>query len=150
MCHYLIWLTVSTFLNVVTSVAATFCHTSPLSSTAYRSLNQLYVISTKDNKCDFENPLDFMSEEMQVYIEDTDAYSVIYNGNYIRFYERALQLSGSLPDPNWYICSVNRHKFKSSPTLGDKFRIHGERCNPSTWNLRMLESLSTTQNKDME
>lgn len=32
----------------------------------------------------------FKSDPMQVYIEDTDAYAVMYNANYIRAYERAL------------------------------------------------------------
>lgn len=32
----------------------------------------------------------YRSEPMQVYIEDTDAYGVVYNAKYISFYERAL------------------------------------------------------------
>jgi len=34
--------------------------------------------------------LSFVSNPMQLYIEDTDAYGVMYNGNYIKAYERAL------------------------------------------------------------
>ena len=90
---------------------------------------------------------------MTVFIEDTDAYSVIYNANYIRMYERALHLSGCslLNHTNWYIQSITRHKFKSSPSLGEKFKIHGERCsNATTWNLKMLESSSTHDNDSVE
>jgi acyl-CoA thioesterase FadM len=88
-------------------------------------------------------PNSFLSDEMQVYIEDTDAYAVVYNGNYIRMYERALQLSRfCINHPNWFIQTITLHKFKSSPSLGEKFRIHGEANNATTWTLRMMDSSS--------
>jgi Predicted thioesterase len=46
----------------------------------------------KQHKENYGTELFFMycSEPMQVYIEDTDAYGVVYNAKYISFYERAL------------------------------------------------------------
>jgi len=135
--------------NVISLSLATFHSPISFLRTSSQAVSELCFISTKANS-NHEIPHEFLSDEMQVYIEDTDAYSVIYNGNYLRMYERALQLSGYLTDPHWYINSVTRHRFKSSPNLGDKFRIHGERCSPSTWNLRMLDCSTPTHKEGME
>ncbi len=96
----------------------------------------------------------FKTKPMQVYIEDTDAFGVVYNGNYIKFYERALQsqcittththdhnenvsnrgnskaIQQKMPlttkTMTKMITHVTNHKFKSAARLGDEFIIHGE------------------------
>lgn len=99
--------------------------------------------------------LSFISDPMQVYIEDTDAYGVMYNSNYIRAFERAmfdfaqkltaystassqekqvplqLQVAGTnslLFDPthDFYVTKVTAQKFKSSPVLGSSFVIRAK------------------------
>eukprot|EP00978_Attheya_sp_CCMP212_P010394 scaffold25190_cov53-Attheya_sp.AAC.2 len=90
--------------------------------------------------------LSFVSQPMQLYIEDTDAYGVMYNGNYIKSYERALhefhtqakQVNGSennspttssssvlLDHTDFFLRHCTRHKFKSSPSLGSEYVIKG-------------------------
>jgi acyl-CoA thioesterase FadM len=79
-----------------------------------------------------------LSHAQPVYIEDTDAYGVMYNGNYLRAYDRALHTANitdststgnSLPsrilghDDQWSIVAVHHQKFKSSPALGETFRV---------------------------
>lgn len=94
----------------------------------------------------------FTSNPMQVYIEDTDAFGVVFNGNYIKFYERILQNHYSSKDNDnndgdddkdkkaksengnnnndnnntMMITNVTKHKFKSAARLGDEFVIQGE------------------------
>lgn len=90
---------------------------------------------------------------MQLFIEDTDAYQVKYNGNYIRSYERALfqiaeevkhiDKSSVLSDENFVLLGVTKHKFKSSPRLGDKFQVLAKRLentcdNTEEWQLEMI------------
>lgn len=137
MIHPKYMMTISMFSSLLIGISS-FGRPSSLT---LPQTTRLLMISTNENE-KIENAHIFMSDEMQVYIEDTDAYSVVYNGKYIRMYERALELTAGccLNHPNWFIQSVTRHKFKSSPTLGEKFQIHGERCDSSTWNLRMIES----------
>lgn len=94
----------------------------------------------------------YMSQPMQLYIEDTDSYQVKYNGNYIRSYERALfQLSREMKDENsilknidFITVGVTNHKFKSSPRLGDKFFvtakfINQKSCVQEEWQLEMID-----------
>jgi len=79
---------------------------------------------------------------MKIYIEDTDCYGLMYNGNYIRSYERALRrvayeikdfsnqrISIGLLQYNWHIICSTAHKFKASPTLGGEYIIYGEKIN---------------------
>jgi acyl-CoA thioesterase FadM len=80
---------------------------------------------------------------MQVYIEDTDAYGVLYNANYLRAYERALHLAsvsassgedqhlpplggGTLQHSDWFVLGVSEHKFRGSPPLGGEFFVSGQ------------------------
>jgi acyl-CoA thioesterase FadM len=79
---------------------------------------------------------------MSVYIEDTDAYGVIYNSNYLRAYERALQIyfqttanddewNGTEEEEEaaaWTVLQVDEQKFKSSPPLGGTFVIQATQC----------------------
>ncbi len=84
--------------------------------------------------------LTFTSPPQQVYIEDTDAYGVMYHSNYLRAYDRALQQffatttsdstsSVSLVSlsSSWSIVKVLQHRFKSSPPLGGTFCVTATR-----------------------
>ncbi|GKY90418.1 hypothetical protein MPSEU_000015600 [Mayamaea pseudoterrestris] len=92
-------------------------------------------------------PSVFTSPPMPIYIEDTDAYGVKYNANYMRTYERAMHqaqlqepsLAGFPPSPHWSIVQVGELKFKQAPTLGQEFLVKGEFCKDSqAWNMTML------------
>ena len=90
--------------------------------------------------------LSFVSNPAQLYIEDTDAYGVMYNGNYIKSYERALHefhtrtkcekiaetktdtdTDTVLNHSDFYLTQCTAHKFKSSPALGSRYVIRGHR-----------------------
>ena len=58
----------------------------------------------------------------QVFIEDTDAYGVVYNGNYLKYFERALLASSS----NVIVAKVMKQRFKSSPSLGERVVVEAE------------------------
>jgi acyl-CoA thioesterase FadM len=76
----------------------------------------------------------FTSPKFRIYIEDTDAYGVMYNSNYLRSYERALShvpRQNNLqqpPDRNrrTVLTSITNQKFRSSPALGEEYIIRGE------------------------
>lgn len=67
----------------------------------------------------------FVSPAYRVYIEDTDAYGVMYNGNYIRSYERALSHVVREGRSSWIVSSVTCQKFRSSPALGEEYVVRG-------------------------
>ncbi|CAJ1967172.1 unnamed protein product [Cylindrotheca closterium] len=89
----------------------------------------------------------FISEIFQVFIEDTDAYGIMYNGNYLKFYDRALYSSPEAhsvlsPRKEWSIISLEDQKFIGSPSLGSQFVIQGTlkqapSDDASTWDLKM-------------
>jgi acyl-CoA thioesterase FadM len=102
-----------------------------------------------------EKSVQLISKPMQLFIEDTDAYQVKYNGNYIRSYERALfqiaeevkliDKTSVLTDENFILLGVTKHKFKSSPKLGDRFQVLAKRMkklseceNTEEWQLEMV------------
>jgi len=95
----------------------------------------------------------FVTSPVPVYIEDTDAYGVIYNANYIRAYDRALHRTSILSSSSsgstsslssstsvitqhdgWSIASIENMKFKSSPPLGGEYVIRGT-LKPSNSNI---------------
>jgi hypothetical protein len=106
-------------------------------------------------------PSQFVSQPMKLYLEDTDSYGVMYNGYYLRAYERALrelhacimQASGGRPKgssvlnhSDFYVGKCQEHEFYSSPVLGecryyvikgnlDKVEDNGH----ETWSLKMVE-----------
>lgn len=106
-------------------------------------------------------PSQFTSEPRKLLLEDTDSEGVMYNGYYIRAYERALrelhacimQACGGYPvgtsvinRPDFYFTQCAEHKFESSPKLGEcsYFIIRGalvEKKSPAeeTWKLEMVE-----------
>jgi acyl-CoA thioesterase FadM len=119
-----------------------------------------YVPTTTSSSTSFTSPT------YKVYIEDTDSYGVMYNGNYLRAYERALsnlfRSSGSSSNGTsydrhrWIITHVTNQKFRSSPALGEEFIIRGDLIvdkdgdnddtAQQTWRLQMV----TKNNKSEE
>lgn len=88
----------------------------------------------------------YSSPPFRVYIEDTDAYGIMYNGNYLRNFERALQTANSVlaaKHPEWSVIAVDQHKFKSSPSLGKIYEIVSELTSQSdheeVWNMVMRD-----------
>lgn len=80
---------------------------------------------------------------MSVFIEDTDAYGIVYNANYLRYYERALFDMVSDPErKHWPVVRVDKHRFRQSPPLGGDFTIVGEKVSESadeeTWDVQMI------------
>jgi acyl-CoA thioesterase FadM len=97
------------------------------------------VVGSADTTTAFTSvPADvrFTTPPMQVYIEDTDAYGVMYNGNYLRCYDRALHMA-TQDEPRgevllmghahegWSLLAVAQQKFQSSPALGGSFVVEG-------------------------
>lgn len=88
------------------------------------------------NDNDRSSVITFTSSPIPVYIEDTDAYGIIYNSNYLRMFDRALfteMLSGinskelqSVLGDDWSVVAMGHQKFVSSPTLGSEVIIHGQ------------------------
>lgn len=93
---------------------------------------------------------------MQVFIEDTDAYGVVYNTNYVRAYERALHWFGEsspvaselLRKQDWSTVKVEKQRFKKSHALGGDFVVTGTRKSHSptleVWELEMANQESGT------
>jgi acyl-CoA thioesterase FadM len=100
----------------------------------------------------------FTTSSIPVYIEDTDAYGVIYNANYLRAYDRAIQSWNSptrerqpeqqqQQQSTFIISKVESMKYKQSPMLGEKYVITGRprelststsfTSNPMIWDLTM-------------
>lgn len=118
--------------------------------------------------------LEFTSPEMKVFIEETDAYGVVYNANYLRIYDRALHMisisqrdiiDGPSPSAEespsvldhegWSIVEVTQQKFKSSPPLGGVFVVNGKLKSRSdnkrseVWDLQ-IQSPSNSGNDEAE
>ena len=85
------------------------------------------IITDTESKKPTPTTYTFVSPTYNVYIEDTDAYGVMYNGNYIRSYERALSHFPRHKDDScsWLVSSVTNQKFRSSPVLGEEYVIRG-------------------------
>jgi len=76
----------------------------------------------------------FVSPVFPIYIEDTDAYGILYNGNYLKFYDRAL--CSVLPSDPWSLIRFDAQKFVASPALGDRVVVRGI-LQDGTWDLTM-------------
>ena len=105
-----------------------------------------------------ETTYTFRSPETKVFIEDTDAYGIMYNGNYLRSFDRAIHLCTSslvndiddeskqdrvtTQHENWSIVSMGHQKFVSSPSLGGNFVVEGTLKDSSkdleVWDLKMM------------
>lgn len=91
---------------------------------------------------DFE--YSFTTDVQHLRIEDTDAYGIMYNGNYLKHYARALESIEK--DVN--IVGFETMRFSGSPSLGEAFVIRGNRTETSSrWNLR-LESAKSKNSKE--
>lgn len=66
-----------------------------------------------------------------VYIEDTDAYGIMYNSNHLRAFDRAL-IDFSHP-----VVSMDSLVFKAAPTMGQEYWIEGEEQEDGSWNLEL-------------
>ena len=96
------------------------------------SSSSLYSSSTISETQDLSTSVRFESPPMTVYLEDTDAYGIMFNTNYLRSYDRALHLTTSNRNLNtsvtsqhdgWTIVSMGKQKFISSPALGKDFVV---------------------------
>jgi hypothetical protein len=95
----------------------------------------------------------FTADPTPVYIEDTDAYGVLYNANYVRAYERAIasvSIDSTCPPD---IVAVDQMRYKIAPTLGSVYVIVGTfkdaSANASTGNTA-LGSCATMETWDLE
>lgn len=100
----------------------------------------------------------FSSPTFCVYIEDTDAYGVMYNSNYARQYERALIHAPTRDDDDdtkrkqWVLTAITNQKFRSSPTLGNEYVVTGQLVesvadNTEVWKMEMV-SVPTIDSDD--
>ncbi len=119
--------------NNIVQICSTKLKATPITTNNDNDSSSVSVSSLGHDECGFISPL------MKVYIEDTDAYGVMYNGNYVRAYERALECVFN-EDNDWFVEKVTNHQFKNSPVLGDEFVIQGQKVDNNddkSWNLEM-------------
>lgn len=121
---------------------------------------ELQTLTKRNEDNDYPNTTrTFITNPMKVYIEDTDAYGVLYNSNYLRCYDRALYISSitgcnsnRMKSRDWSIASVKEMKFKGSPPLGGSYIIKGKMIDNSSdghselWDMEMIEA--TDKNED--
>lgn len=83
------------------------------------------------------DPKTFTSAPVKTYMEDIDAYGVMWHVNYLQAYDRALYLTlppartiadaiNVLDYPDWSIVRVNTQRFKAALRLGDEYVVSGE------------------------
>ena len=143
------------FLHLVAGPSAIYAFTAPIAldiDQQIRSVRYVGVEETADvdvASSSSTQSVSFTSPTFRVYIEDTDAYGVMYNGNYIRSYERAISHVPREDEDNalWNLCKISEQKFRSSPALGEEYVIRGEqlKCtetedgsNEEIWKLQMV------------
>ncbi|KAI2511252.1 hypothetical protein MHU86_3218 [Fragilaria crotonensis] len=127
------------------------CHAFSTYQLSARSRSALHLsTSTAVTEIKLESP------PMQVFIEDTDAYGVVYNTNYVRAYERALHWFGEsspvaselLRKQDWSTVKVEKQRFKKSHALGGDFVVTGTRKSQSptleVWELEMANQETGT------
>jgi len=100
--------------------------------------------------------IQFTSLPTQVYIEDTDAYGIVYMPNYVRAYERALHGFGAsgaselLSKQDWSIVQVDKQRFKKAFALGESFIVTGTRRSHSSvqevWVMEMTNPIGVVCN----
>jgi acyl-CoA thioesterase FadM len=92
------------------------------------------IINEPSHSSPYSSSTSFISPKFRIYIEDTDAYGVMYNSNYLRSYERALShvprqnnVQQQQPDNRrMVLTSITNQKFRSSPALGEEYIIRGD------------------------
>lgn len=62
----------------------------------------------------------------KVYIEDTDAYGVLYNANYLKYFDRAISSMFLKNSEQPIISEIHKQRFRSSPVLGENVIIKVE------------------------
>jgi acyl-CoA thioesterase FadM len=83
------------------------------------------------------DPKTFTSAPLKTYMEDIDAYGVMWHTNYLQAYDRAIHLTlppahiiadaiNVLDYPDWSIVRVNTQRFKAALRLGDEYVVSGE------------------------
>jgi acyl-CoA thioesterase FadM len=112
-------------------------------------VSQPSIVTTKSSADSQKQQQQYTSPPFRVYIEDTDAYGIMYNGNYLRAYERALQTTANTSvlvakhPAEWSIIAVDQHRFKSSPSLGTIYEIVSELTSQNdheeVWNMVMRD-----------
>ena len=105
----------------------------------------------QDDKTLTTEATSFTSPKFRVYIEDTDAYGVMYNSNYARQYERALIHAPRDDDSKrkqWVMTALTNQKFRSSPTLGSEYVVTGQLVESISDNLEVwqMEMVSVPNN----
>lgn len=145
------------FLFTISLISAFKVLLPPQNTRCFSSHSNIKAASSAsiDTPDQLKESVQLISKPIQLYIEDTDAYQVKYNGNYIRSYERALfqiaeevklaDNTSVLSDENFILLGVTKHKFKSSPKLGDKFQVYAKRVenmsvceHTEEWELEMV------------
>ena len=118
-------------------------------SSTTKEANEAATTTLEDNANQI-SPTFFRTNAMPLFLEDTDAYGVMFNANYMKFYERALQTelpyfssssstSTSTSERSFIITHVTKHKFKRSVTLDDQYIIQGEKIGQDEDNENGLE-----------
>lgn len=149
----------------ISSISAFVISLPPQNTRIFSSHSTIKGVSSTsvDAPGHLEKSVQLISKPIQLFIEDTDAYQVKYNGNYIRSYERALfqiaeevkliDETSVLTDENFILLGVTKHKFKSSPKLGDRFQVLAKRMeklsdceNTEEWQLEMVLYQSDSSN----
>jgi acyl-CoA thioesterase FadM len=121
---------------------------SPMASTTTWTTIWMASVATNGETTDAaatgngeRDPQTFTSAPVKTYMEDIDAYGVMWHVNYLQAYDRALHLtlppayttiaetdtSNTVLDyPNWSIVRVNTQRFKAALRLGDEYVVSGE------------------------
>ena len=80
----------------------------------------------------------------KVYIEDTDAYGVLYNANYLKYFDRAICSIFAKSNEQPVVSEIRKQRFRSSPSLGENVLIQAEKMTDkeissycSRWNLAL-------------
>ena len=88
------------------------------------------------NKID-DDKTSFRSQPAAAYMEDIDAYGIMWHANYLTAYDRAIHLTlppihtpiseatSILDHPDWSIVEVQSQKFKTPLRLGDNYVVSG-------------------------
>jgi acyl-CoA thioesterase FadM len=105
--------------------------------------NDLYSSKPPAEQNEVQTKVTFQSPKFRVYIEDTDAYGVLYNSNYVRAFERALLQYAPLSASDetsrkWILSAIHNQKFRSSPALGEEYIIRGKLVHANTWEIEMI------------
>ena len=103
--------------------------------------------------------ISFETPPLKVYMEDTDAYGVMFNSHYVRAYDRALHLysaeaannndaisaGGGLQQP---IVAVQKVKFKASPVLGESYVVKATRVTSKSYSTESICWSMSVQSPD--